>query len=75
MKEPAIPRALRNEPPGALRARRDIRVRLFGTGLLVASLFLVWRLHAIVTASPRHEPTLVELLMSLGIVLTGLAGA
>jgi hypothetical protein len=44
-------------------------------GLLAAGGVALYRLHALVTALPRHQPTPAEMLLSLFIVLITLSGA
>jgi hypothetical protein len=50
-------------------------VRLAGAGLLGLCLFAVYRLHALVTMMPRHQPTPAEMLLSFLCVLAGMGGA
>jgi hypothetical protein len=55
-------------PQGAL-------VRAIGLGLLAIAVAALSRLHALVTALPRHPPSLAEMLLSLVVVAAGMSGA
>lgn len=50
-------------------------IRAAGVGLLVLCAPAVRLMHALVTTPPQHQPTVVEMLLSLGTVLTGISGA
>jgi hypothetical protein len=52
-----------------------MRHRLFGGFLVVLCALAVIRLHDLVMALPRHQPTLAEMLASFAAVVTGIGGA
>jgi hypothetical protein len=49
--------------------------RFLGAALIALGALAILRLHGLVTALPRRQPTLAEMLLSLAAILAGVGGA